>query len=175
MNISTRERLMTAALLFFVAAWARAGEIPKGYRGVYRDAAQTVRLELRESKALLEVNGAAYRADVERENYAKIYEGMLKGKPYLYIPQPRGKEEALEVYWITPKLSTQKMEGGLTAYRADIIYMRLNREQPTEVATLKIIHSKDGMVMLDTVKRVWQAGWGAEFGEFDLRRVNERG
>ena len=174
MNISLRA-FAFAALVLLAVANARAGEIPKGYRGVYRDAASTVRLELKESKALLEVGGAAYKADVERESYAKVYEGLLKGKPFLYIPQPRGNAGTLEVYWVTPNLSTQKAEGGLTAYRADIIYMRLNREQPTEVASLKIVHSKDGMVMLDTVKRVWQAGWGAEFGEYDLRRVSERG
>lgn len=172
MKALLRRKLVGVVLLVLASASAaRGGEIPKGYRGVYQDAGASVRLELKESKAVLQVQGASYRADVEREDRAKLYEQLLKGKTFVYIPAPKRGEETMEVFWVIPAATGQKAEGGVTAYRAEVLYMRINREQPQEVSSLKVVFSRDGMVMLDTAARKWQVGWGAQAAEYDMRRV----
>jgi hypothetical protein len=159
------------AILLLIALPASGGEIPKGYRGVYASIDKRIRMELKESKATLDISGILYRADVEREDSAKIYEQLSKGRPYVYIQNPARGQNVLDVFWVTPELATQKAVGGLVAYRAHVLYMRLNREQPSDVPSIKIVFSKDGMVLLDAMTRRWQVGWGTEFAEHEMVRA----
>lgn len=163
---------MAASVLssLLAAVPASADEIAKGYRGTYRDAGNTVRLELRKDKATLTAAGATRTAEFKRTDYTDAYEHLLKGKTFVYLVRAKSGANTFDVYWITPQASTRKEEGGLVAYRAQILYARINRDQPANVASLKVVHSTDGMVTLDTTTRRWQAGWGREAAEYEMLR-----
>ena len=169
MGASVKRILAAAALSAAAAAPHRADEIARGYRGVYRDRSGAVRLELAKSKARLDAGGKTFDAEFKRAEVAQVYDLLLKGRAFVYLVKSPPGGDVFELYWVTPDASTRREGGGLVAYRAQVVRARVRRDQPTDVAALKVVFSTDGMVMLDTATRRWQVGWGREAAEYDLR------
>lgn len=173
--LSTLQRIMVVLFLLCGAACvAVAGEIPKGYRGVF--AAQTgEQLELKESQAFWRVGQQTIKLSVEREPYAKIYARLLQGKSGLYLEEPARQTATLTGFGVifeTDNGPALPAQGGLQWRRARVFYFTINREQVAPVASLTVTTSNDGLVTLDTLNTAWQIGWGPDAVHSELQRTS---
>jgi hypothetical protein len=163
-------RMIKMAAISFLSAIALAGcgsdgDVPSAYQGVFQDPSG-VKLDLTSSAAQLVVEGKTLKMAVAPISYDKLFAGQAG----FYIYQEKDSK-LMDVYMVTPDLSTKKDAGGIVYYTTDIIYLQIDLNQKNPVPAITLVHADQGTVMLDTQTKTWQAGWPAQANEYSLVRT----
>ena len=172
MKTKATQNVMKSVIVAILSTLVLAGcgndneNVPKAYQGVFQDQSG-VRLDLTGNAAQLQVEGKTLKEPVS----PLTYDTLLAGTPGFYIYQANKDAKIMDVYMVTPDISTKKEAGGIIYYTTDIVYMQIDLSQQSAVASITIVHADLGTVMLDTSAKTWEAGWPAHASEYNLVRT----
>jgi hypothetical protein len=169
-----RRLFLVLALVAQFCALSQAGEIPKGFRGIFTATEAGLKVELKEDKAIFEENGRAEKLSVFRETGAILFAKLAKGKSGVYIEDSGKATPVLSAFAVICRDTPVKESAGLSWRNARVYYFTMPREQQLLAQSLEISYSDDGLVTLDTLNAAWQIGWGAKVARFRATRAEPK-
>ncbi|MCM2323561.1 MAG: hypothetical protein NDJ90_09910 [Oligoflexia bacterium] len=161
-------KIQKALLILILAIAASAcGKVPKGYNGDFVDATTGAKLTLKGSEGSLATSDGRV---IEAKAQTLDFEALIEGKPGIYLRPLADDDSRMEVFWIFPQLETRKQEYDFVWVQAELLYSRFNAKQEEKVQQFKMIHCRDGMILLDLPTKTWNGGCPAGTIEYDFVR-----
>ncbi len=64
----------------------------------------------------------------------------------------------MDVFWLSPNLTSRQEGGGKVWFNAEVLYTILSSEAKDKVNEVSLFHCQDGQVQIDTVTKNMQMG-----------------
>jgi hypothetical protein len=145
---------LVAAIVVTVIT-AACGKIPAAYTGKYVDRSSGTQLELKDAEGTLT---DASGAQLKSKAIALSFDALSKGQQGIYLKADSLNKSELEVFWISPDLSTVENTAGFSVMSAEILYTKMDTKAKGKAQTLELMHCKDGKIMLDQPTKQWNGG-----------------
>ncbi len=145
--------------------------VPEAYRGEFVDAASGAKLQMNaESGVYQETSGRIVKA----RTHEISFEELRKGASGVFMRDNPTNAQILEVYWVSPDLTTKQEAGGIESYQAEVFFFRMEKSKQTKIDLLNTVHSREGIISLDVPTSQWQIGWPAGSSLLEFRRVQPK-
>lgn len=168
---------LLSVLAMVVLGVGCSGKIPEAYQGRFADPGTGAVAVVEEDAIQLHLpNGQTLSEETWDLDLDEEFAALSAGESGLVVRELKYNDKILEVFWVRPNKSTRHFEQGLIWFdEAEIFYTKLDlryEDEDRKAPDFKLTYSPKGQLLLDTVEKTVQKGWGKERFEYQLRRAD---